>query len=58
MEDLWKIRDISYRQSNVDERAEYDRLVRRFREEEEKENMRNLLYGKVRLQKSSEHGVE
>ncbi len=58
MEDLWKVKDMDYRQSSVEDRAEYDRLVRRFHEEEEKANMKNLLYGKVRLRKSSEYGVE
>lgn len=46
MEDLWKLRDLGYRLKDVDmsDQAEYDRLVKRF-QEEEKANLKNLLYG-------------
>lgn len=49
MEDLWKIREQDYRLTNISERAEYERLVRRFHEDEERENMKNLLFGAGRL---------
>lgn len=52
MEDLWRIREQSYRLTNVSERAEYERLVRRFHEEEVRENMKNLLFGTDRLTSS------
>ncbi len=47
MEDLWKLRDMNYRLNNVADRAEYDRLLKRFREQEERENRDNLLYGQT-----------
>ncbi len=52
MEDLWRIRAQDYRLTNSSERAEYERLVRRFREDEERENMKNLLYGTEQLSPS------
>jgi hypothetical protein len=45
VEDLWKLREIGYRLNDLADRAEYDRLLRRFREEEEKINRDSLLYG-------------
>ncbi|MFA5517412.1 MAG: hypothetical protein WDA20_14130 [Desulfuromonadales bacterium] len=45
MEDLWKLRNLGYRLNELAEKAEYDRLVKRFREEEVSGNARNLLYG-------------
>ena len=45
MEDLWKLRDMGYRVDDLGDRAEYDRLLRRFHEEEQRSNLRNLLYG-------------
>ena len=45
MEDLWKLRDMGYRVKDLGDRAEYDQLRRRYREEEERSNLRNLLYG-------------
>lgn len=50
MEDLWKLREIGYRLGELGDRAEYDRMVRRFRDEERRSNLRNLLYGDARLQ--------
>ena len=44
MEDLWKLRDMGYRVDDLGDRAEYDRLLRRFHEEEQRTNLRNLLY--------------
>jgi hypothetical protein len=45
MEDLWKLRDMGYRVNDLGDRAEYDQLRRRYREEEQRSNLRNLLYG-------------
>jgi hypothetical protein len=44
MEDLWKLREMGLDLDDVADRAEYDRLVKRFREEEQKSNLRNLLF--------------
>ncbi len=52
MEDLWRIRAQDYRLTNSSERAEYERLVRRFHEDEERDNIKNLLYGTSRLSRS------
>jgi hypothetical protein len=49
MEDLWKLRDMGYRLGKLGDRAEYDLMIRRFREEEQSSNLRNLLYGDVTL---------
>jgi len=58
MEDLWRVHDQDYRLSNrVTERAEYERLVRRFHEDEERENMKNLLFGDAHLTRSDDVGV-
>lgn len=51
MEDLWRIRDMGYRLNNSGDRAEYDKLRKRFREEEEALNVKNLLYGDSRLER-------
>lgn len=45
MEDLWRIHEQDYRLSGISEKAEYERLVRRFHEDEERENTKNLLFG-------------
>ena len=49
MEDLWKITKLDYRIASVSDRAQYDRLVRSFREEEERYNREHLLYGSDQL---------
>lgn len=49
MSDLWKIREHVERQSHFSEQAERERLVRRFNQDEEQQNMKNLLYGTDRL---------
>jgi len=54
MEDLWRIHEQDYRLSNISERAEYERLVRRFHEDEERENIKNLLYGTGRLTRTKD----
>ena len=45
MEDLWKVKQLDYRIDAVADRAEYDRMVKRFREEEERGHRDRLLYG-------------
>jgi hypothetical protein len=47
MEDLWKLRDMSYRLKDVADKAEYDRMLKRFREQEERDNCDRLLYGQA-----------
>ena len=47
MEDLWKLRDMGYRLKDVADQAEYDRMLKRFREEEERDNRNNLLFGQT-----------
>jgi hypothetical protein len=47
MEDLWKLRDMSYRLNDVADKAEYDRMLKRFREQEERDNRDKLLYGQA-----------
>jgi len=47
MEDLWKLRDMNYRLTDVADRAEYDRMLKRFREQEERDNRNNLLYSQT-----------
>lgn len=50
MEDLWRLRKIGYRSlSDMADRAEYDRMIRRFHEEEQMSNMNNLLYGEEHI---------
>lgn len=49
MEDLWKVRDIGYRWCEWAERAEYARLLRAFREEERKDNSREIFFGGIPL---------
>ncbi|MBE0598893.1 MAG: hypothetical protein IH614_16680 [Desulfuromonadales bacterium] len=49
MEDLWKLREMGYRIDEVADRAEYDRLIKRFHAEEQKENLHNLLYGEGKI---------
>lgn len=44
MEDLWKLKDMQYRLTDIAKKAEYDLLVRRFRKEEENANMKHLLF--------------
>lgn len=49
MEDLWKVSKLDYRIDAVADRAEYDRMVKRFREEEEREHRKRLLYGDAQI---------
>ncbi len=50
MEDLWKLKEMKYRLTDLADRAEYNRLLRRFHEEERRSNTDNLLYGESCLQ--------
>lgn len=45
MEDLWKVAKIDYRIDAVADRAQYDRMIRRFHEEEVRYHSDHLLYG-------------
>jgi hypothetical protein len=54
MEDLWKLKKIGYRLNDMTDRAEYDHMLKRFRDEEKNENMKNLLYGQQTLSKKEE----
>lgn len=45
MDDLRKTRDRGARLGDLADQAEYDTLVKRYREEEQRNNMKNLLYG-------------
>ena len=47
MEDLWKFADLKHRLKDTADRAEYDRLVRSFREEEQSTRQRDLLYNQI-----------
>lgn len=51
MEDLWRMQKIQYQMSDWADRAEYAKLLRRFREEEERYNRDRLLYGDEDLKK-------
>ncbi|MGE4342796.1 MAG: hypothetical protein AB7F20_00720 [Geoalkalibacter sp.] len=44
MEDLWKLQKIGYRTNDLADQAEYQQMLKRFREEEMKNNMQDLLY--------------
>jgi hypothetical protein len=52
MENLWKLKDLGYGLTDLADRAEYNRLLKRFHEEERQANTANLLYG----ESSSEKG--
>ncbi len=56
MEDLWKIQDLDYRLNDLEERAEYNRLVRRFLEEEHQDHLRDLLFGEATLHSLGKSG--
>jgi len=44
MEDLWKLQKIGYRTNDLADQAEYHQMLKRFREEEMKNNLQDLLY--------------
>lgn len=58
MEDLWKLKDMGYRLRDLADRAEYDRMLKRFREEEERTNRDNLLYGQAPFGRTPEERAE
>ncbi len=59
MEDLWRVHEQDFRlSSRLTERAEYERMVRRFHQEEERENAKNLLYGDAHLTREDDFGVD
>ncbi len=58
MEDLWRVHEQDFRLSGrVMERAEYERLVQRFHQEEVWENAKNLLYGDAHLTREDDLGI-
>lgn len=56
MEDLWKMRDLGL--DELADRAEYERMVKRFREEEERSNRKNLLFGPSILRRPAKKKAE
>ncbi len=44
MEDLWKIEKIGYRSNDLADQAEYHEMLKRFRDQEVKTRMNDLLY--------------
>lgn len=44
MEDLWRMQDMGYRTGDCADRAEYNKMLKRFRDEEECNNRFNLLF--------------
>lgn len=50
MEDLWKLKEMGFRLTDLADRAEYDRLLKRFHDEERRSNAANLLYGESHLE--------
>lgn len=55
MEDFWKLKEMGYRLDDLTDRAEYDLMVKRFRDEEKSANMRNLLYGQQKIQQKKKN---
>ncbi|BCA80993.1 hypothetical protein [Desulfuromonas sp. AOP6] len=49
MEDLWKLHTMEYRLADLAERAEYEKIVRRFHEEEKNSLRSQLLYNQASL---------
>ncbi|NIQ97927.1 MAG: hypothetical protein GWN87_30025 [Desulfuromonadales bacterium] len=47
MEDLWKFSDLKHRLNDSADRAEYDRLVKSFREEEQSSRQKDLLFDQI-----------
>lgn len=54
MEELWKLSKMDYRITDVAERAEYEKMVKRYRDEEERFNRNHLLYGDDHIEASRE----
>jgi hypothetical protein len=58
MDDLWKLREKGYRLDDLADWAEYNRLVKNFHEEEERNNLNNLLYRQVHINRESPKKTE
>jgi len=56
MEELWRLSRMDYRITDIVDRAEYDKMVRRYREEEERFNSDHLLYGDDHLDETIKEG--
>lgn len=56
MENLWKLKEMGYRLNDLADRAEYDRLLKRFHEEEQRINLKNLLYGECPIDREVPEG--
>lgn len=54
MEDLWRIRRSGVDLKDLADLAEYHRFLARFRDREEADHRRDLLYGDARLKKSED----
>ncbi|MEJ2201146.1 MAG: hypothetical protein P8X63_09060 [Desulfuromonadaceae bacterium] len=52
MADLQKVREKDDRLTSVSDKIEHEHLLRRFHEEEERRNMKHLLFGMERLSRS------
>jgi len=52
MEDLWRVQSMQYQVSEWADRAEYAKLLRRFRQEEEQSHRHQLLFAWERLTKT------
>jgi len=44
MEDLWKVKALDWGLPDMADMAEYKRLVKRYHNEEQQENMRHLMF--------------
>ena len=58
MEDLRVTRKKDDRLTNISDKAEYEHLLRRFHVEEEKKNMKHLLFGSERLSPADRDGKD
>lgn len=47
MEDLWKFSDLKHRLNESADRAEFDRLIKSFREEEQSTRQKDLLFNQI-----------
>jgi len=52
MENLWKFKAMGYRLSDLTDQAEYDQMLKRFADEEERANLKNLLYDQHPLKRN------
>lgn len=54
MENLWKLKKMGYRLSDMTDQAEYDHMLKRFRDEEERSNLKNLLYDQHTIKRTEQ----